>query len=77
MLDMVETCLVGEWARLRDSIPPYTPAFDAYIDAEYFSIAATKIAPPLIQKYITPLTKARDKGTHQALWKVIDQVSTG
>ncbi|KAG9049466.1 hypothetical protein FS837_010159, partial [Tulasnella sp. UAMH 9824] len=71
--DMVESILVGPWAKLRDTIPPYTDAFEAYIDAEYFSIRASQ-EMGRIQQLLNPLTKTKDKGTLNRLWKDVNQV---
>ncbi|KAG8972936.1 hypothetical protein FRB90_010085, partial [Tulasnella sp. 427] len=70
--DMLESVLVGPWTKLRDTIPPYTDSFDAYIDAEYFSIRASE-SMGVIQQLINPLTKTKDKGTLNRLWKDINQ----
>ncbi|KAG8939435.1 hypothetical protein FRC04_006582 [Tulasnella sp. 424] len=71
--DMLESTLVGPWEKLRDTIPPYTDAFEAYIDAEYFSIRASQ-EMGRIQQLLNPLTKTKDKGTLNRLWKDVNQV---
>ncbi|KAG8909504.1 hypothetical protein FRC01_006899, partial [Tulasnella sp. 417] len=71
--DMVESVLVGPWAKLRDTIPAYTDAFEAYIDAEYFSIRASQ-EMGRIQQLLNPLTKMKDKGALNRLWKDVNQV---
>lgn len=73
LLDMVEAPLSGNWAKLRDAVPPYTPAFDAYIDAEYLSISASENMSPL-EPFVKPFTKTRDRLTLDKLWKEVDQV---
>ncbi|KAG8904489.1 hypothetical protein FRB99_001665 [Tulasnella sp. 403] len=73
-LDMIETPLSGEWAKYRDTIPPYTDTFEAYIDAEYFSIRASQDTTAN-QQLVNPLTKTKDKGTLNKLWKNINMIS--
>ncbi|KAG9027852.1 hypothetical protein FRB95_007333 [Tulasnella sp. JGI-2019a] len=73
LLDMVEAPLSGDWAKLRDTIPPYTPAFDVYIDAEYLSISASENMSPL-EPFVKPLTKTQDRLTLDKLWKEVDKV---
>ncbi len=70
---MLESALGGEWEKFRTMVPPYTTSFDAYLDAEYFSLKATKDMTT-IQQLVNPLSKTKDKGTLNRLWKNVNLV---
>lgn len=73
-LDMIDSVLVGEWEGYKDFIPPYTDSYEAYIDAEFFSLKASQDVGSL-ETLVQPLTKLKDKGALSRLWKNIDSVS--
>lgn len=73
---MMETPLVDDFASLKDAVPPYPPAFDAYIDAEYLSIKASESMAPL-EQFVNPLVKVKDRLTLDKMWKEVDRVCPG
>lgn len=74
-LEMLENPLAGPQGEVwRNTVPPYTEDFDAYLDAEWFSIKASKDNARW-REHVNPLTKTKDPNVLQSLWKDINLVS--
>ncbi|KAG8923059.1 hypothetical protein FRC02_011431 [Tulasnella sp. 418] len=70
--DMLDTALVGpESVQWKTTIPPYTDAFDAYLDAEWLSIKASRDNKSL-RELVSPLKKSQDPKVLEQIWKNIN-----